>query len=91
MKTELSFAYPAGIETELLAVAAVDAQTSKAPGSKPEPILLTTDEAILSAAAGVSSRGAWWARVALPDVEEPSSARQACLARLALERRGCRT
>jgi leucyl aminopeptidase len=57
MKTELSFAHPAGIETELLAVAAVDTQTSKAPGSKPEPVLLTTDEAIKSAAAAVLASG----------------------------------
>jgi leucyl aminopeptidase len=57
MRTELSFAQPAGIETELLAVAAVDTQISKAPGSKPEPVLLTTDEAILSAAAAVLASG----------------------------------
>jgi len=57
MRTELSFAHPAGIETELLAVTAVDTQTSKAPGSKPEPILLTTDEAIKSAAAAILASG----------------------------------
>ena len=57
MRTELSFALPAGIETELLAVIAVDTQTSKAPGAKPEPVLLTTDEAILSAAGAVLASG----------------------------------
>ena len=57
MRTELSFAHPAGIETELLAVAAVDTQTSKAPGSKPEPVLLTTDEAVRAAAAAVLASG----------------------------------
>jgi len=57
MRTELSFAHPAGIETELLAVAAVDIQTSKAPGARPEPVLLTTDEAIQSAAAAVLASG----------------------------------
>src|SRR5580658_4675762 len=53
MKTELSFANLAGIETELLAVLAADIQTSKEPDARPEPILLTSDEAVKAAAAGV--------------------------------------
>jgi leucyl aminopeptidase len=57
MKTELSFANLAGIETELLAVLAVDAQTSKAADAKPEPVLLTTDEAVKTAAAAVLASG----------------------------------
>ncbi|MGA2650996.1 MAG: leucyl aminopeptidase [Terracidiphilus sp.] len=57
MKTDLSFASPAGIETELLAVLAVDTQTSKAPDAKPEPVLLTTDEAVKSAAAAALASG----------------------------------
>jgi leucyl aminopeptidase len=57
MKTQLSFAKLAGIETELLAVAAADAQTSKAPDAKPLPVLLTGDEAVKAAAAAVFSSG----------------------------------
>ena len=57
MKTELSFANLAGIETELLAVVAADAQTSKAPEAKPLPVLLTGDEAVKAAAAAVFSSG----------------------------------
>jgi leucyl aminopeptidase len=45
MQIELSFASPSGIETELLAVLAVDAQTA--------PALLTGDKQILAAAATV--------------------------------------
>ena len=37
MKTQLSFANLAEIETELLAVLAVDAQTSKGPTPSPSP------------------------------------------------------
>ena len=57
MKTELSFANLAGIETELLAVLAADTQSSKAPDAKPEPVLLTSDEAVQTAAAAVLSSG----------------------------------
>ena len=57
MKTDLTFANPAGIETELLAVLAVDTQTSKTPDAKPQPVLLTADEAVKSAAAAVLAAG----------------------------------
>jgi leucyl aminopeptidase len=57
MKTDLSFATPAGIETELLAVLAVDTQTSKAPDAKPQPTLLTADEAVKSAASAILAGG----------------------------------
>ena len=57
MKTELSFAALAGIETELLAVLAVDTQTAKGADVKPQPVLLTNDEAVRSAAAAVLSSG----------------------------------
>ena len=57
MRTELSFANLAGIETELLAVVAADAQTSKAPDAKPLPVLLTGDETVKAAAATVFSSG----------------------------------
>jgi leucyl aminopeptidase len=57
MRTELSFANLAGIETELLAVLAADTQTSNAPGEKPLPALLTTDEAVQAAAAQVLASG----------------------------------
>ena len=57
MKTELSFANLAGIETELLAVLAADTQNSKAADAKPKPVLLTTDEAVKTAAAAVLASG----------------------------------
>ena len=57
MKTELSFSPLAQIETELLAVTAVDTQTAKGPDAKPEPVLLTSDEAVRAAAAAVLSSG----------------------------------
>ena len=57
MKTELSFAPLAGIETELLAVLAADTQTSNTPGEKPQPALLTADEAIQAAVAAVFASG----------------------------------
>jgi leucyl aminopeptidase len=57
MKTELSFANLAGIETELLAVLAVDTQTAKGPDAKPAPVLLTSDQAVKAAAAGVLASG----------------------------------
>jgi len=57
MKTQLSFANLAGIETELLAVLATDTQTSKAPDAKPDPLLLTADDAVKAAAAAVLASG----------------------------------
>jgi leucyl aminopeptidase len=57
MKAHLSFANLAGIETELLAVLAADTQTSKATDTKPEPVLLTSDESVRSAAAAVLASG----------------------------------
>jgi leucyl aminopeptidase len=57
MRTDLSFANIAGLETQLLAVLAVDSQTAKGPDAKPQPVLLTTDEAVKSAAAAVLSSG----------------------------------
>jgi len=57
MKTELSFATLAGIEVELLAVSAVDTQTGKGTDAKPQPVLLTADEALKSAAAAVLAGG----------------------------------
>jgi leucyl aminopeptidase len=57
MRTELSFADPAKIETELLAVVAADTQTSKEPNAKPEPVLLTANEAVKAAAAAVLANG----------------------------------
>jgi leucyl aminopeptidase len=57
MKTELSFANLSGIETELLAVLAVDTQTAKGPDAKPAPVLLTSDKAVKAAAALVLASG----------------------------------
>jgi leucyl aminopeptidase len=57
MKTELSFANLAGIETELLAVFAADTQTAKGADAKPAPALLTGDEAVKKAAAAVLESG----------------------------------
>ena len=57
MKTELSFSPLAQIETELLAVTAIDTQTAKGPEAKPQPVLLTSDEAVRAAAASVLSSG----------------------------------
>ena len=57
MKTQLSFAPLAGIETELLAVLAADTQTAKGPDAKPQPVLLTADLALLSAAKAVLASG----------------------------------
>ncbi|MDE3186668.1 MAG: leucyl aminopeptidase [Acidobacteriota bacterium] len=57
MKTQLSFANLAGTETELLAVLAVDTQTGKGPDARPQPELLTTDEAVKAAAAPVLASG----------------------------------
>ena len=57
MKTQLSFANLAEIETELLAVLAADTQTSKAPEARPELVLLTADEAVKAAAETVLASG----------------------------------
>ncbi len=57
MRTELSFAPLAGIETELLAVLATDTQTAKGSDARPEPALLTSDAAVKSAAASVLASG----------------------------------
>jgi leucyl aminopeptidase len=57
MRTELSFAKLSGIETELLAVMAVDTQTGKGLEAKPMPVLLTGDAAVKAAAAVVLSSG----------------------------------
>ena len=57
MRTQLSFAPLAEIETEVLAVLAADTQTGKAPNAKPQPVLLTTDAAVLAAAASVLACG----------------------------------
>jgi leucyl aminopeptidase len=57
MKTELSFANLAGIETELLAVFAADTQTAKGADARPAPALLTGDEAVKKAAAAVLESG----------------------------------
>ena len=57
MKTALIFANPAGIETELLAVLAVDSQTAKGTEVKPQPSLLTADEAVRAAAETVLASG----------------------------------
>ena len=57
MKTQLSFADLAGIETELLAVLAADTQTSKEADAKPAPVLLTADAAVKAAAAAVLGSG----------------------------------
>ncbi len=57
MRTELSFTFLPGIETELLAVVAIDTQTAKGPDARPQPELLTADEAVRTAAAEVLSTG----------------------------------
>jgi leucyl aminopeptidase len=57
MKTDLSFAPLAQIETELLAVLAADAQTAKGADVRPQPVLLTSDEAVKAAAATVLASG----------------------------------
>ena len=57
MKTQLSFANLAGIETELLAVLAADAQTSKDPDARPAPVLLSEEAAVKAAAAAVLGSG----------------------------------
>src|SRR3954452_23447621 len=57
MRTELSFVPLARIETELLAVVAADTQSSKGPEARPAPELMTSDEAVRSAAAAVLASG----------------------------------
>ena len=57
MRTELSFTPLAQIDTDLLAVPAVDTQTQKGPDAKPQPVLLTADDAVKQAAAAVLSSG----------------------------------
>ena len=57
MKTELSFSNLSTIETGLLVVLAIDTQTAKGPDAKPIPSLLTSDEAVKSAAAALLSSG----------------------------------
>jgi leucyl aminopeptidase len=57
MKTQLSFANVAGIDTELLAVLAGDTQTDKGPDAKPMPVVLTSNAAINTAAAAVLASG----------------------------------
>jgi leucyl aminopeptidase len=57
MRAELSFTSLAQIETELLAVTAIDTQTAKGPDAKPQPVLLTSDGKAQTAAAAVLSSG----------------------------------
>jgi leucyl aminopeptidase len=55
MKKQLVFTNLAGIETELLAIVAADAQTEK--GKDPQPVLLTADVIVQAAAAAALSSG----------------------------------
>jgi len=57
MKTELSFAPLAGIETELLAVLAADTQTAKGSDVQAQPELLTADAVVRAAVATVFASG----------------------------------
>ena len=57
MRSDVSFASLAGIETEMLAVLAVDTQTAKGPDAKPKPVLLTADAGVKAAAAAVLASG----------------------------------
>ncbi|HTX76749.1 MAG TPA: M17 family peptidase N-terminal domain-containing protein [Terracidiphilus sp.] len=57
MRTELTFAALASVETPLLAVAAVDTQSAKGPEAKPQPELLTSDVAVKSATAAILAGG----------------------------------
>ena len=57
MRIELSFSPLVQIQTELLAVFATDTQTAKGPDAKSQPVLLTSDETVRSAAAAVLSTG----------------------------------
>ena len=57
MRTALSFSALSQIETDLLAIPAVDTQTAKGNDAKPQPELLTSDAAVKSAAAAVLASG----------------------------------
>jgi leucyl aminopeptidase len=57
MKTHLSFAPLAGLETEVLIVLAADTQTGKGKDALPQPELLLSAEAVRSAAAAVLASG----------------------------------
>jgi leucyl aminopeptidase len=57
MKTELKFSDAAGVETELLAVFAVDHSASKDKDAKPELALLTSESALTAAAETVLTSG----------------------------------
>ena len=57
MRADLTFVPLASIEAPLLAVTAVDTQTSKSPDAKPLPELLTSDAAVRSAAAAILAGG----------------------------------
>ena len=63
MKAELSFAPLAQIQIELLAVVAADTQTGKGPDAKPQPVILTDDEAVKNAAAAVLASGEYKAGI----------------------------
>jgi leucyl aminopeptidase len=57
MQTELVFTPLSLIETPLLVVPGADTQTAKGPDAKPQPVLLTGDEAVKAAAAEVLASG----------------------------------
>jgi len=57
MKTQLKLAPLSGIETEILAVLAVDTQTSKDSDAKPLPALLTADVTVQAAAKAILASG----------------------------------
>jgi len=57
MKTAVSFVPLSGTETELLVVLAVDNQTAKGPDVKPQPVLLTADQAVQASVATVLATG----------------------------------
>jgi len=57
MRTELSFSSLTEIQTELLAVTAVDIQTAKGRDAKPAPVLLTADKAVKAATTAVLTSG----------------------------------
>src|SRR5215472_12750217 len=57
MRTELSFTSLAQLETELLAVAAVDTNTAKGADALPSPELLTGDAAVRAATGQVLASG----------------------------------
>jgi leucyl aminopeptidase len=57
MRTQLTSALLAGIETELLAVLAADTQTEKGSDAKAAPVLLVADPAVQAAVAAVLATG----------------------------------